>query len=186
MKNTSLKKNIYYNNLIKRIESDKFEQAIQEIKEGKKKSCWAWWAFPTDYLGNELGVLEEQKTKLDQNTFIIFINELPDKWKEMASSIIDKIQKGKTVKDIFPVQDHQRIRGFIRFFFRNLPEINDKCKNKYFVNNYINILNNNFETNTLKTNYNNNFDSLGYLIIPLIVLGSYKFLTMKKKKKKKY
>ncbi len=188
MENISKKKDIYYKNLIKKINSDKFNEAIKEIKNGKKESCWAWWAFPTDYSGNELGVPEKQKTKLNENTFITFINELPDKWKEMASAIIDKIKDGKTVKDIFPFVDHNRIKNFIIFFYTNIPRIDDKCKNKSFVYDYINILNKNFETNTLnkkKKIFNDDFDSFRQLVFPLILIGSYKFLTNKKKSKKK-
>ncbi len=134
---------IYLINLIKRINSSEFEQGIDEINHGKKNSCWAWWAFPTDYLGNELGVPEDQKTKLDIYTFKTFINKLPKKWKKMSKTIIKQIKKGLTVKDIFPLIDHNRIKNFITFFKQQLP--NYDGRNKSFVEKYIKYLDNYFD-----------------------------------------
>ena len=72
------------------------------------------------------------------------MSNLPSNWITLAKVIINQIQQGYSVKDIFPEVDLGRIRIFIIFFRTELK--NYHGKNKDFVNEYIDILDQNFNS----------------------------------------
>lgn len=189
---------IYYSNLIKRINSSMFEDGINEIIKGKKTSCWAWWAFPADYTGNELGVPENQKTKLDSYTFKMFIDNLPLNWINMANAIKMQISKGKVVTDIIPlIIDQIRIHKFIKFFNNQLKKYQGLHKNKLFVLEYVTILKENFNRCALKnierkedikldnSSIKNTLSKKKNLLLIPGIFGSYYLYTTYKKSRNK-
>jgi DNA ligase-1 len=140
-----------YFNLIQRIESAKFKKAIGEIKSGTKTSHWAWWAFPTEKTGFSEPVLKNNiKTKLTPETFKLFLINLPKPWINLMQKVIEKIEEGYRVIDLFPEIDHDRINYFIIFFLKNLDK-NPDLPNWKLVKDYINLLHSNFYKSKTKS-----------------------------------
>ena len=52
-------------------------QALQEIQAGHKRTCWAWWAFPSDRIGKSEPKLDGLAICLSEDTAFNLINQPP-------------------------------------------------------------------------------------------------------------
>ena len=73
--------------------------ALNEIKEGQKKSCWSWWIWPVSRRDAKDKSPKRKEWSLSKDECKHFILEpgLGDKWVEIMEELFDKLIKGTSL-----------------------------------------------------------------------------------------
>lgn len=90
---------------------------LQELDEGAKESCWAWYIFPTEKPGN----CDPDQTRITEKNAIDLCNHesTASDWRKCLEKICDLLEaRGKRPPDghVLPRIDHGRVHWFIKFW----------------------------------------------------------------------
>lgn len=124
-----------------------FEQALSEISQGAKESCWLWFIMPTaPYIvdGVEKGSSLNRRFALRGDDAVKAYLEFPPQvipildntisvtvhirrnYLRIATEILSKMEEGSTLKKIFGFIDAPKAKSSLELFHRIASEIEDK------------------------------------------------------------
>lgn len=114
-------------------QQDVYQQALQEIKNGKKQSHWMWYIFPqirglgfTDY-NVYYGIKDLNEAKAYLNDPV-----LGKRLIEISEAVLS--QQGKTALEIFGRPDERKLKSCMSLFGRieNTDPVFQKVLDKYY------------------------------------------------------
>ena len=95
-------------------------EAVDELQDGEKRSCWLWWLLPTDHTGKN----DPLQTYLTRVTAQELLKEWPDgplpesghpQWRavlEHLGSLVGRVG----MRRLLPDKDIPRVRDFVKFW----------------------------------------------------------------------
>ena len=75
-------------------------EAISEIRSGRKRSCWSWWIWPTNYRPGASGMSLEYALTDDEATAFIGDAYLRSCWVEMMTAVAEQLEAGVTPRTL--------------------------------------------------------------------------------------
>lgn len=112
-----------YNKLISAFNSH-YKTIFKEINDGEKKSCWAWYVFPTNMIGQS----DPLHTHITEKSAPLLCNN--KKWIDIHIKIYEKLKTNIKNNILFKEIDIGRIKFFTNFWmkiheFTIIPELKD-------------------------------------------------------------
>jgi uncharacterized protein (DUF1810 family) len=109
-----------------------YEQALLELKAGRKESHWMWFIFPQIRgLGQSAMSTRFALTSLDEARAYLAHPVLGPRLQECALLVLDG--EGRTAREIFGAIDEMKFRSSMTLFARVAPkDVFQRCLDKYF------------------------------------------------------
>lgn len=103
--------------------NSKYKTIFKEINDGRKKSCWAWYVFPTNMIGRS----DPAQTHITEKSAPLLCNN--KKWIDIHIKIYEKLKTNIKINILFQEIDIGRIKFFITLWskipeFTIIPELN--------------------------------------------------------------
>jgi len=117
-----------YNALVKR-QVVKLKPILAELEEfGEKKSCWAWWVFPTEMVGTG----DMSFTRVTEQTAVALSHNVSTAtdWQAVLEKICELAEGGAGMR-VLPSADRGRVHYFLKLWRRldGCPDwMKDVCK----------------------------------------------------------
>ncbi len=110
-----------------------YEQALSELRAGRKASHWMWFVFPQiEGLGHSAMAQRYAISSLDEARAYLAHPVLGARLRECSALVL--AVPGKTVHDIFGSPDDLKFHSSMTLFHRAAPEepVFGECLRKYF------------------------------------------------------
>jgi uncharacterized protein (DUF1810 family) len=85
-------------------------KALTEINNGKKRSHWAWWIWPTNFKPGSSDISFEWALSDEQAAFFMQDEYLRKCWLEMMEAVAKQLDKGVSLSDLCGI-DLPRVLG---------------------------------------------------------------------------
>ena len=117
-------------------QSTSYEQALTEIKNGRKKSCWMWYIFP-QYKGIGRSITSMEYAIQSQEEANVYINHpiLGVRLLEITEAFLSL--ENKTAYEVLGKPDNLKIKSSMTLFdsIQNENDLFDSVLEKYFEGN---------------------------------------------------
>tara|TARA_B100001287_G_C22577446_1_gene479336 strand:- start:327 stop:755 length:429 start_codon:yes stop_codon:yes gene_type:complete len=114
-------------------QSTSYEQALTEIKNGRKKSCWMWYIFP-QYKGIGRSITSMEYAIQSQEEANVYINHpiLGVRLLEITEAFLSL--ENKTAYEVLGKPDNLKIKSSMTLFdsIQNENDLFDSVLKKYF------------------------------------------------------
>jgi uncharacterized protein (DUF1810 family) len=92
-------------------------KALSEIRSGRKRSCWSWWIWPTNYQPGASGM--SRTYALSDGDAAVFIGNdyLRGCWVEMMSAVAEQLESGVPIRTLCGI-DRPRVPATATLFHR--------------------------------------------------------------------
>jgi len=129
-----------------------FEQALREVRRGRKSSCWMWHVVPTPpYIvsGRELGSSTNQRYAIrgeeEARAYLTFQRDgvnLRDNYLRIMRAVRDQLQSGISALSLLGALDEPKLVSSARFFGRLAracadEELGEVCREVLVANNML-------------------------------------------------
>jgi len=116
-------------------QSQSFDKALQEIRRGRKVSCWMWFVIPTPpYIvnglehGSSTNMKYSLRTDEESHSFLKFEADgvnLRNNYIDIITAVRDQLQCGTSAKHLMGPLDEPKLASSVRHFHRISDEIDD-------------------------------------------------------------